>query len=74
MDHKIVEKLEEKIDGGIAGVIVKMRLKTLPLLPHRHTFQMMAKAAVSADEAAVENKELGVSMCGRFTLRSSPMQ
>ena len=28
----------------------------LPLLPSKHTFQMMAKAAVAVYEAAVENK------------------
>ena len=52
MDPMTVEKLEE----AIAEVIVKMGLKKLPLLPSRHTFQMMAKAAVAVYEAAVENK------------------
>ena len=55
MDPKIVEKLEEKIEEAIAEVVVKMGLKKLPLLPSRHTFQMMAKAAVAVYEAAVEN-------------------
>ena len=55
MDHKTVERLEEKIEEAIADVVVKMGFKKLPLLPSRHTFQMMAKAAVAVYEAAVEN-------------------
>jgi len=34
---------------------VKIGLKKLSLLPIRHTFQIMAKAAVVVYEAAVEN-------------------
>lgn len=56
MDPKAVEKLEEKIEDAIAQVVVKMGLKKLPLLPSRHTFQMMAKAATAVYEAAVENR------------------
>lgn len=56
MDPKTVEKLEEKIEDAIAHVVVKMGLKKLPLLPSRHTFQMMAMAAVAVYEAAVENR------------------
>lgn len=37
MDHKTVENLEEKIEGAIAEVIVKMGLKQLPMLPPQHT-------------------------------------
>ena len=55
MEPKTVEKLEEKIEDAIAEVVVKMGLKKLPLLPSRHTFQMMAKAAVTVYETAVEN-------------------
>ena len=43
MDPKTVEKLEEKVEEAVAEVIVKMGLKKLPLLPSRHTIQMMAK-------------------------------
>ena len=57
MDHKIVQKLEAKIEDAIAEVMVKMGLKRLPLLPSHHTYQMMAKAAVAAYEAAVENHQ-----------------
>jgi hypothetical protein len=56
MDQKMVEKLEEKIEEAIAEIIVKMGLKTLPLLPARHTMHLMAKAAVTVYEAAVENQ------------------
>ena len=56
MDHKTVEKVEGKIEGAIAEVIVKIGLKQLPLLPARHTIQMMAKAAVVVFYAAVENQ------------------
>lgn len=56
MDPATVEKLEVRIEDAIAQVVVKMGLKKLPLLPSRHTFQMMAKAAVAVYEAAVENR------------------
>ena len=56
MDPKTVAKLEGKIEEAIAEIIVKMGLKKLPLLPSRHTFQMMAKAATAVYEAAVENR------------------
>lgn len=56
MDPRTVEKLEEKIEEAVAEVIAKMGLKKLPLLPSRHTFQMMAKAAVAVFEAAVERQ------------------
>ena len=56
MDPKIVEKLEERIEEAIAEIIVKMGLKKLPLLPARRTMHLMAKAAVTVYEAAVENQ------------------
>jgi hypothetical protein len=57
MDQKIVEKLEGKIEEAIAEIIVvKMGLKKLPLLPARHTMHLMAKAAITVYEAAVENQ------------------
>jgi len=55
MDPMTVEKLEEKIEEAVAEIIVKMGLKKLPLLPARHTMHLMAKAAVTVYEAAVEN-------------------
>ncbi len=56
MDPKTVERLEEKVEAAVAEVVVKMGLKKLPLLPSRHTIQMMAKAAVAVYEAAVESQ------------------
>ena len=56
MGPKSVEKLEDKIEEAITGVIVKMGLKKLPLLPDRRTMHLMAKAAVTVYEAAVENQ------------------
>jgi len=34
-----------------------MGLKKLPLLPSQHTMHLMAKAAVTVYEAAVENRD-----------------
>lgn len=56
MDQKAVEKLEEKIEDVIAEIIGKMGIKKLPLMPTRHTPHLMAKAAVTVYEAAVENQ------------------
>jgi hypothetical protein len=56
MDPKSVEKLEAEIEEAIAKVVLKMGLKKLPLLPARHTFQMMAKAAVAVYEAVAEDE------------------
>jgi hypothetical protein len=54
MDPKTVRKLEKKIEDAIAEFIIDMGLRRLPLLPARHTMQMMAKAATAVYEAAVE--------------------
>ncbi len=56
MDPKTVRKLEQELEAAIAGVIVQMGLKKLPLLPSRQTMHLMAKAAVSVYESAVENQ------------------
>ena len=57
MEPRTVRKLEEKIEEAIAEVIVTMGLGKLPLLPARHTMHLMAKAAVTVYEAAVENQQ-----------------
>jgi hypothetical protein len=57
MEPKVVEKPEEKIEEAIAEIIMKMGLKKLPLLPSDHTMHLMAKAAVTVYEAAVENQQ-----------------
>jgi hypothetical protein len=59
MEQKVVPKLEEEIEDAVAGVIVGMGLKKLPLLPSRQTMHLMAKAAVTVYEAAVENQSPG---------------
>ena len=56
MDHKTVAKLENTFEKAIAQAIVKMGLKKLPLLPGRQTMHLMAKAAVTVYESAVENQ------------------
>ena len=56
MEPRTVRKLEEKIAEAIAEVIVTMGLRKLPLLPARHTMHLMAKAAVTVYEAAVEKQ------------------
>jgi hypothetical protein len=47
--------LERELEDTVPQVIVDMGLKMLPLLPDRHTMRLMAKAAVTVYEAAVEN-------------------
>lgn len=56
LDPKTVEKLEGKIEQAIAEIIMKIGLKKLPLLPTRQTMHLMAKAAATVYEAAVENQ------------------
>lgn len=58
MEPKTIEKLEQKIEEAIVEIIVKMGLKKLPLLPNHRTIHLMAKAAVTVYEAAVENQKL----------------
>ena len=55
MEQKVVRKLESELEEAIAGVIIRMGLKKLPLLPSHQTMHLMAKAAVTVYETAVEN-------------------
>lgn len=57
MDQKVVRKLETNIEEAIAEVMIHMGLKKLPLLPAPQTLHLMAKAAVTVYEAAVENQK-----------------
>jgi hypothetical protein len=58
MEPKIARKLEKELEEAIAEVIVnRLGLRWLPLLPARHTMQMMATAATAAYETAVEEHE-----------------
>ena len=63
MEPKVFHKLEQELEDAIAEIIVRMELKKLPLLPTRHTMHLMAKAAVTVYETAVENQ-------GRATQRN----
>ena len=56
MEQKVVRTLEAKLEDAVAEVVVGMGLKRLPLLPSRQTMHLMAKAAVTVYEAAVENQ------------------
>jgi hypothetical protein len=55
VEQKVVRKLEQEIEDAVAEGIADMGLKKLPLLPSRQTMHLMAKAAVTVYEAAVEN-------------------
>ena len=46
MDPKTVKKLEKKLTEAMAGVIGRLGVKRLPMLPSHRTLEMMAKAAV----------------------------
>jgi tRNA(Leu) C34 or U34 (ribose-2'-O)-methylase TrmL len=59
MEQKVVSALERGIEKAVAEVIMKMGLKRLPLLPSQRTMHLMAKAAVSVYEAAVEVEARG---------------
>lgn len=54
MKQKQVDHLEGAVEEAIAEVIMEMGLKRLPHLPSQRTIHLMAKAAVSVYEAAVE--------------------
>jgi hypothetical protein len=57
MEQRTVRRLERELEEAITGIIVRMGLKKLPLLPSRQTMHLMAKAAVSVYESAVENQQ-----------------
>ena len=54
MDQKTADRLEREIEQALAGVVTRLRLKKLPLLPSQKTLRMMAKAAVAVYEGAVD--------------------
>ena len=55
MDQRLVSALERRIEEGIAGSMTSQPAQALPLPPTPRTIHLMAKAAVSVYEAAVEN-------------------
>ena len=57
MDHKIVEQLESELEDAIAEIVKRLGRSKLPLKPSPRTRHLMAKAAVTVYEAAVENSQ-----------------
>jgi hypothetical protein len=57
MDPKAVDRLEREIEQAIAGVVARLGLKKLPLLPSQMTLRAMAKAAVAVYEAEADSGE-----------------
>ena len=57
MDQRTADRLEREIKQAIAGVIARLGLKKLPLLPSQKTMRMMAQAAVAVYDAAVDGPE-----------------
>ena len=57
MDQQTVKKLEDEIEDAIADVILNLGRKKLPLMPRRKTMHLMAKAAVTVYETALENQQ-----------------
>ena len=56
MDQQTVRKLERELEVAVAGVVARIGLGELPLLPSQQTLHLMAKAAVAVYESAVENQ------------------
>ena len=56
LDAKTIDKLEAKLSQAIASCVLEMGLKRLPLLPNQDILHLMAKAAVTAYEAADANQ------------------
>ena len=59
MDQKVVRKLEQEIEKSVAEVVTRLGLRELPMLPAQPTMHLMAKAAVTVYETAVENQDRG---------------
>jgi hypothetical protein len=56
MDEKTVRRLEHDVEDAIAEVVARLGLRRLPLVPSQQTMHLMAKAAVTVYESAVENQ------------------
>jgi hypothetical protein len=55
MDQKVVRALEEDLEGAIRDVIAKkVKAGRAPVLPGDRVIHLMAKAAVTVYETAVE--------------------
>jgi len=55
MEQRVVGKLEAEIEEAIADVFDRLGPRDLPLPPSPRTMHLMAKAAVTVYETAVEN-------------------
>ncbi len=55
MDHRTVRKLEGEIEEAVTEAISRLGNEKLPLIPSPQTMHLMAKAAVTVYETAVEN-------------------
>jgi branched-subunit amino acid transport protein AzlD len=56
VDQQTVGRLERNFEHAMVEILVNLGLKKLPLLPSPKTLHLMAKAAVTVYEAAVENQ------------------
>ena len=56
MDERTVRRLEHDVEDAIAEVVARLGLRRLPLVPSQQTMHLMAKAAVTVYESAVENQ------------------
>jgi hypothetical protein len=54
-----VGRPERDLEQAIAGVVARLGLKNLPLLPSQQTIRLTAKAAVAVYEAAVAGRQPG---------------
>jgi len=55
LKREIVDRLEQTFEEAIAEALERFQPRDLPLVPGRKTMHLMAKAAVTVYEAAVEN-------------------
>ena len=56
-DERTVRRLEQELEETIAGVVARLGLSRLPLLPSQQIMHLMAKAAAAVYESAVENQD-----------------
>lgn len=57
MESKNVRELEHEIEMALARAMERLEADDLPLRPTQATLHLMAKAAVTVYEAAVENQQ-----------------
>ncbi len=59
LDERTVGRLERDLENAIAAVMARLGRRRLPLMPSQQTMHLMAKAAVTVYESAVENQRPG---------------